>query len=145
MFWVRKNEVNHCEECGEKLPQHSRVCPYCLYIKYFDYNSRCHLTPEPYLNIMRGYVDEMVALPMPKHYMLGLDRDLVAESTLTSSFEVVESVLDSTFCDNVDVSRAVALMSDIMKSELSRRSVAAIRARLFALVALLLLALFLLL
>ncbi len=122
----RGAKIRHCGSCGEPLPPYSRLCPYCLYSKYYSAEALCHLDPLPYLNIMRCYVDELLEMAEPD--IVGR-RDEVREREIKASFDTAESVLSSAFCTNRDVMEAGEVMEEIIEGELSRRRALTLRRR----------------
>lgn len=114
----RGAKIQHCGSCGETLPLYSRLCPYCLYSKYYSAEALCHLDPLPYLNIMRCYVDELLEMAEPD--IVGR-RNEVREREIKASFDTAESVLSSAFCTNREVMEAGEVMEQIIEGELSRR------------------------
>ncbi len=111
-------KIRHCVVCGERMPPYSRLCPYCLYSKYYSAECRCHMDPMPYLNIMRGYLYEMIALPEPD--VIGR-RDEEKERELVESFEIVETVVERAFGESGDVMEAVAQMSEMIEERVAQR------------------------
>ncbi len=119
-------KIRHCVVCGERMPAYSRLCPYCLYSKYYSAECRCHMDPMPYLFLMRGYLCEVLALPDPD--VIGR-RDEEKEREIVASLEVVESVVDRAFGESEDVMSAKAQIVEMVEESLKQRRGVALRRR----------------
>ncbi len=110
-----------CEICGELLPPYSRVCPNCSFSEYFSRDCRCYLSPMPFLDVMRGYLDEILALrPI---IILGhiVDPEMECILSVESSYEIVEGQLLAHFGRNDDVVEATNLIYDELSDIIERR------------------------
>lgn len=114
----------YCPECDEPMPPYSRVCPFCCYNKHFSSECGCQMTPYPFLEMMRGYLDEAMALPRLSWWQRVLRRDEATQATmreLLASFESVEAIVESSFPYNPDIVTAVVTLNDLLSDELEQR------------------------
>lgn len=111
------------------MPPYSRVCPFCCSGDYCTPGTLHHDTPTPYLNLMRGYLDELLALPplTPWRMAYSLIRNKNYDPyhtqvlEIVESFEVVEVVVNLYFADSQDVCDAMELMKSMLYAEVDRR------------------------
>lgn len=82
------------------------------------------MTPYPFLEMMRGYLDEAMALPRLSWWQRVLRRDEATQATmreLLASFESVEAIVESSFPYNPDIVTAVVTLNDLLSDELEQR------------------------
>ncbi len=119
----------YCERCEEPIPPYSRICPSCCSGDYFSIFARKHETPVFYLEMMRGYIDEMLAIPKltTKQKICELlksghrdpRRNEIRE--IKESFEVVAMVVELHFAEHNEVLNAVEMMKDILSEQIKSR------------------------
>ncbi len=105
------------------MPRYSRLCPICFSGDHFSIEERCHTTPMPYLDQMRGYIDELVSLPKMSFWQRCLGdphREQVRE--IVESFDVVEILLRDAFAENMEVLTAAEIMREMLTEEVARRT-----------------------
>ncbi|MFI3259287.1 MAG: hypothetical protein R3Y16_04245 [Rikenellaceae bacterium] len=121
--------LRFCEKCSEPIVPYSRVCANCLYLDNYSDDFKCQLIPMPFLDIMRGYLDELVALPKCRGVV---DPHSKTIRELFTSFDAVEGVTMISFGDKADVRQAVDMIYEMMSEEMERRRATLRRNRIIA-------------
>ncbi len=110
-----------CRICGGEIPDHSRVCPSCLYNDAYNIEIREVETPMRMLLIMRGLLDEYLSYEDPTLRNAIFEKEYEKFREIFVTFECVRDVVMLSFGKKSDVVDAVITMEDLIYERVEQR------------------------